>query len=110
MFLFPIWVGNGFWRIRVDTVTNTLQDFFKRNEKIIGCVASILAILMFFSLIEILISNIRGDSTILIQPLATSFNCLFWSMYGYGRKDWFVLVPNLLGFLLGTITALSVLI
>ncbi len=39
---------------------NTFQIYLKKNEKIIGSIASVLAIIMFFSLIEILISNING--------------------------------------------------
>jgi len=65
---------------------------------------------MFFSLIEILISNINGNSNIFVQPLATAFNGIFWSLYAYGRKDWFLLVPNVLAFVLGTITVASVFI
>lgn len=37
----------------------TFRDFLLRYEKIIGTIASILAIIMFISLIEILISNLR---------------------------------------------------
>lgn len=87
---------------------NSFQETLKKNEKIIGTIASILAIIMFFSLIEILMSNLRGDSKIFIQPLATAFNGFFWSLYAYGRKDWFLLVPNVLALILGTITAVSV--
>ncbi len=87
---------------------NTLHKSLKKNEKIIGSIAAVLAIIMFFSLIEILISNIQGESDIFIQPLATFFNCFFWSLYAYGRKDWFILVPNTLGLLLGGITTISV--
>ena len=70
----------------------SLQEKFKQHEKIIGTVASILAVVMFFALIEILISNIRGESNIYVQPIATAFNGLFWTMYAYGRKDYFLLV------------------
>lgn len=87
---------------------NAFRVFLKKNEKIIGSIASILAIIMFLSLIEILISNIQGDSNIFIQPLATSVNGLFWSLYAYGRKDWFLLVPNILALTLGAITTISV--
>ncbi|MCK4891695.1 MAG: hypothetical protein KAS78_03440 [Candidatus Pacebacteria bacterium] len=89
---------------------NTFQIFLQKNEKIIGSTASILAIIMFFSLIEILISNIQGNSNIFIQPLATCVNGLFWSLYAYGRKDWFLLVPNILALVLGAITTMSVFI
>ncbi|KKR02785.1 MAG: membrane protein [Microgenomates group bacterium GW2011_GWC1_39_12] len=87
---------------------NSFQDFLKKNEKIIGSIASSLSIIMFFSLIEIFISNMQGRSKIFIQPLATAFNGLFWSLYAYGKKDRFFLVPNLLGLILGTLTVMSI--
>lgn len=85
----------------------TLVGFLSRNEKIIGSIASILAIIMFISLIEVLTSNIQGKSNIFIQPLATAFNGFFWSLYAYIRKDMFLLIPNLLALFLGTITVIS---
>jgi hypothetical protein len=88
-------------------MTNRLQEKLKENEKIVGSIASVLAIIMFFSLIEIFFSNIKGDSNIFILPLATALNCLFWSLYAYGRKDIFVFVPNFIGLILGVFTALS---
>jgi len=86
---------------------NSFQSMLKRNEKIIGSAASILSIIMFLSLIEVFKSNISGNSHIFIQPLATVFNGLFWSLYAYGRKDWFLLAPNVLALLLGTATTIS---
>jgi len=86
---------------------NTFQSYLKKNEKIIGSIASALAIIMFISLIEVFISNLNGDSNIFIQPIATTFNGFFWSLYGYARKDWFLLVPNILAFVLGALTAVS---
>ena len=62
---------------------------------------------MFICLIEVFISNLNGSSKILIQPIATAFNGLFWSLYAYGRKDWFLLVPNILACVLGVITTMS---
>ena len=89
---------------------NSLQATLKKHEKVIGSIASVIAIIMFVSLIEIFISNIQGKSSIFIQPLATAFNGLFWSMYAYGRKDWFLLVPNMLALILGILTVISVFI
>lgn len=86
---------------------NKFQKFLKKNEKIIGSIASFLAIIMFFSLLEVFFSNLRGESNIFIQPLATAFNGLFWTMYAYGRKDWFLFVPNALAMILGAITTVS---
>ena len=84
-----------------------IQDYLKKNEKIIGLIASFLAIFMFVSFVEVLISNIQGKSDIFIQPIATAFNGFFWTLYAYGRKDWFLLVPNILACILGVITAIS---
>ena len=58
---------------------NKSQIFLRKNEKIIGSIASVMAIIMFFSLIEILISNIQGNSNIFIQPLATAI-CGFFGV------------------------------
>lgn len=89
---------------------NTIQETLKKNEKIIGSIASFLAIIMFVSLLEVFNSNIQGKSEIFIQPLATAFNGFFWSLYAYGRRDWFLLVPNLMALVLGAITAISAII
>ena len=56
-------------------------NFLIRNEKIMGTMASTFAIVMFVSLIEILLSNYNGESRIIIQPLATAVNGLFWIFY-----------------------------
>jgi hypothetical protein len=86
---------------------NNLQKTIKKYEKQIGSFAVIITSLAYLSLIEILISNIQGKSSIFIQPLATAINCLFWGTYAYGRKDWYLLIPNILGFILGVLTFIS---
>jgi len=86
---------------------NDIQKKLKANEKLIGTIASVLAVIMFFSLIEILLSNLSGESKIFIQPIATAFNGFFWTLYAYGRKDYFLLIPNVLALILGTLTALA---
>ena len=89
-------------------MTHTFQRKLKENEKVIGTFAAIFAVVMFVSLIEIFISNIQGKSRIFFQPLATVFNCLFWSLYAYCRKDWFIFIPNIFGLVLGVLTVLSI--
>lgn len=86
------------------------QSFLGENQKTIGYIASPLAIIMFVSLIEVLLSNLRGDSRIIIQPFATALNGLVWTLYAYGRKDYFLLIPNVLAFVLGTLTTMVVFI
>jgi hypothetical protein len=91
-------------------MSNKFQTVLRKNEKVIGSIASVLAIIMFVSLIEVLISNLKGESNIFIQPLATALNGIFWSLYAYGRKDYFLLIPNVLACVLGAATAISALI
>ncbi|MCK4799467.1 hypothetical protein KAS31_00640 [Candidatus Parcubacteria bacterium] len=87
---------------------NKFQIFLRKNEKIIGSIASVMAIIMFFSLIEVLISNVQGNSNIFIQPLATAICGFFWSLYAYGKRDLFLLAPNILALVLGVMTTISV--
>ena len=89
---------------------NTIQETIKKHDKTIGIIASVLAIIMFISLIEVLISNVKGESNILVQPIATSFSGFFWSLYGYNRKDWIIMTPNLIALFLGVATTISALI
>ena len=86
---------------------SNLQEKLKKNEKIIGTIASVLAMIMFFSLIEICLSNLRDESNIYIQPIATALNGFFWMLYAYGRKDYFLLIPNILALILGIGTAVA---
>jgi hypothetical protein len=88
----------------------SLQTKLKKYEKIIGGVASLLAVIVSLSLVEVLTSNIRGESRIFFQPLATAVNCFFWCLYSYGKKDWFLLIPNSVGFILGVLTAISAIV
>lgn len=89
---------------------NAFRTFLIKNEKIIGTIATILGVIMFTSLIEILLSNLRGDSKILIQPAATAINGLFWTLYAYGKRDWFLFIPNILALVLGILTTVSAII
>jgi len=83
------------------------QKYLKSNEKIIGTIASTAAVLMVLSSIEILISNITGHSHIFIQPGVTALNGLIWGLYAYSKKDYFILIPNILAFIIATLTVIS---
>ena len=85
-------------------------NFLIRNEKIMGMMASTFAIVMFVSLIEILLSNYNGESRIIIQPLATAVNGLFWIFYAYPKKNLFIIIPNSLALILGIATAATLFI
>ena len=64
---------------------------------------------MFFSLIEILLSNLRGDSQIFFQPATTTFNG-FFGVYMRMPEKIILLVQNILACILGAITAFSVIL
>lgn len=91
-------------------MSNKFQDYLGKHQNTIGYIATPLAIIMFVSLIEVLISNLKGESHIIIQPLATAINGFAWVLYAYGRKDYFLLIPNVLAFVIGTLTTLAVFI
>ena len=85
----------------------SVRSFIQKHEKQIGSVASIIAIVMFISIVEIALSNFRGESHIVIQPTATAVSGLLWSLYAYGHSDWFLLAPNIAALVLGTLTVVS---
>ncbi len=81
----------------------------KRLIKILGYVGTLVAIGMFLSLIEIARANLRGETTIIIQPLITILNCSIWSTYAILTKERFVFAANIPGVLLGIITVIAAL-
>lgn len=78
--------------------------------KILGFVGTSLALAMFFALIEIAISNLKGDSNIIIQPILVTVNCIAWSFYAHLKNDKFILWANLPGIFLGIFTVITVFI
>ncbi|MGY5351416.1 SemiSWEET family transporter [Wenyingzhuangia sp. IMCC45533] len=88
-------------------MSNEFQTYLSEHQKTIGYIATPIAIIMFASLIEIFISNLKGESNIIIQPLATFINGIVWTLYAYGRKDYFLLIPNGLATVLGAMTAMA---
>ncbi len=78
--------------------------WFQARTSLFGTLGAAMAVCMFVALIEVMLSNWRGDSQIWIQPLATLVNCAAWLGYGIGRQDWFVVTPQLFGIVLSVAT------
>ncbi len=79
----------------------------EKITKYLGTAGATLAILMFVSLIEIARDNLSGESHIYIMPAVTTINCIIWSVYGYLRKEKYILWANVPGVILGISTVLT---
>jgi len=86
---------------------NSFRTTLQKYEKAIGTTASVLATIMFITLIEVLVTNFRGETNTIVLPTATAFNGLFWTLYGYSKKDLIIIIPNSIGLILGLLTAIA---
>ena len=75
----------------------------------IGWLASMMAILMFFSYIDQIILNINGQTGSIILPLVTILNCSVWVSYALlkPQKDWPIFTCNVLGILVGAASSIT---
>ena len=78
-----------------------------KQIKVLGWLASTLAILMYVSYIPQIIGNLNGNKTSFIQPLVAAVNCC----YGFFKKDRdlplvFANIPGIIFGLIAAITAL----
>jgi hypothetical protein len=78
-----------------------------KKDRIITIIAFTVGIFASLSFIEIIISNLKEDSNIYIQPLVVVFNAIFWSLHAISRKDIPLLITNFLGISLGLAAAIS---
>jgi hypothetical protein len=83
----------------------SFQRNLTKSDKIISIAASILGTLASLSFIEIIVSNANGKSNIYIQPIVVAINAAFWSLHAIIKKDWFLLIPNLIAIVLALIAA-----
>jgi uncharacterized protein with PQ loop repeat len=93
----------------------SVMSIGKVDERVvnrIGWFASLMAIAMYFSYIDQIILNLRGQTGSVILPVVTSINCAAWTTYGFlkSKKDWPLITCNLPGIVLGAITALTALV
>ena len=79
--------------------------------KILGWVATFTAMLMYVSYFPQIINNIHGHKSGFLQPTVAAINCILWVRYGFfqKKKDWPIVVANLLGVVFGAIAAATAL-
>ncbi len=72
----------------------------------IGWLASILSMAMYFSYIDQIELDLKGQKGSLVLAITTTVNCSSWILYGIlkKKKDWPIVLCNAVGFVLGTIT------
>nr|WP_294216834.1 SemiSWEET family transporter [uncultured Chryseobacterium sp.] len=77
------------------------------NEKlmqVLGWVATVTAMAMYFSYIPQISGNLSGDKGDWLQPLVAGINCSLWVIYGLikkPKKDWPIVVANSPGIFFG---------
>lgn len=77
--------------------------------KVIGTIASAMSVIMYVSYIPQIAVNISGNPGVFWQPLAAFFNCLFWTVYGFGTKprQWPIIIANVPGIFLAAVTVIT---
>ncbi|MDE1825024.1 MAG: hypothetical protein KGH77_03080 [Candidatus Micrarchaeota archaeon] len=75
----------------------------------IGWIASVTAILLYFSYIDQIRLNLSGHPGSVLLPIVTIFNCCFWVAYGFllEKRNWPLIACNLPGIFFGAITAIT---
>lgn len=76
----------------------------------IGWIASIIAILMWFSFIDQIRLNLAGQKGSILIPIVVTLNCILWSLFGFGKKNWQIVSSNVPGIFIGIITVATALI
>lgn len=81
----------------------------KKTLNRIGWFASAMGIAVFFSYLDQVRLNISGHPGSVILPIITTVNCVAWALYGWLRtsKDWPIVICNLLGIVVGILTAVT---
>lgn len=78
----------------------------KKSIEVLGRAASALSVLMYISYIPQIMNNLEGNYGSPIQPFVAMINCTFWTIYGLFKKqrDWPIVIANIPGIILGSIT------
>ena len=75
----------------------------EKQIKILGIVASIMAVGMYVAYIPQIADNLTGHKGNPVQPFVAFVNCTLWTGYGLFKKprDWPIVVANVPGIFLG---------
>lgn len=82
----------------------------KKNQTMIetlGWIALIAAILLWFAFIDQIRLNLEGQKGSLIIPIVVVVNCLLWTAFGIGKRNWQLVAANALGIVIGAVTAFT---
>lgn len=84
----------------------------EKNIEIMGWIASVCAILLNLSYADQIRLNLSGHPGSIILPIFTIINATSWIIYGFAKSknDWPIIVCNIFGLSLGTITAITAII
>ena len=76
----------------------------ERFNMLVGSIGAFIGVFVFLAYIPQIIANLHG------QPLFAAVSCLIWVLYGWTKspkRDYILIVPNLAGVILGTLTFLT---
>lgn len=79
--------------------------------RVLGWLATISSLAMYFSYIDQIMLNLDGVKGSVIQPAAATISTILWASYGFLRKDrdWPLVCANLPGIVLGGCTFVTAL-
>ncbi len=78
--------------------------------RILGIVASVMAVAMYVSYLPQIMANLNGQKGDYFQPLIAAINCSLWVLYGIKKKDKPILIANSPGVIFGIIACLTALL
>lgn len=82
----------------------------KKFIRVLGIVATVMAIAMYVSYIPQIIGNLNGNKSDYIQPLVAAINCSLWVLYGFKKRDLPIAFANAPGVLFGLFACITALI
>lgn len=85
-----------------------MVEFIEKHEYRLGTLGTLLAIVMFTSVIEIAWSNFQDKSAIWVQPSISVVNNSIWCLYAASRRDKFLLIANSVGIFFASIAILAI--
>lgn len=80
--------------------------------KILGWVATVMAMAMYISYIPQISGNLSGQKGDWLQPMVAGINCTLWVGYGFFRqkKDWPIIIANVPGIICGFLASATALL